>query len=74
MDAEGVVVLPRGREIEHTHAFAVHARRHARNFERLVQHCESLITWAAITLVTRCPTQRQSERSGQPVSGEAQRN
>jgi hypothetical protein len=29
------------------------ARRHARDYERLVQHSEALITWAAITLMTR---------------------
>lgn len=29
------------------------ARRHARDYERLVQHSETLITWAAITLMTR---------------------
>jgi hypothetical protein len=31
----------------------MHARRHARDYERLVQHSETLITWAAITLMTR---------------------
>lgn len=29
------------------------ARRHARDYERLIQHSETLITWAAITLMTR---------------------
>lgn len=31
----------------------MNARRHARDYERLVQHSETLITWAAITLITR---------------------
>jgi hypothetical protein len=31
----------------------MHARRHARDYERLVQHSETLIAWAAITLMTR---------------------
>ncbi len=31
----------------------MHTRRHARDYERLVQPSETLITWAAITLMTR---------------------
>ncbi|GGW87797.1 hypothetical protein GCM10010320_81460 [Streptomyces caelestis] len=38
------------------------------------QHSESLITWAAITLMTRRITRRSSRRSGQPASREAQRD
>jgi hypothetical protein len=34
----------------------MHARRLARDYELLVQHSETLITWAAITLMTRRPT------------------
>lgn len=45
-----------------------------RDYERLVQHSESLITWAAITLMTRRITRRSSRRSGQPASREAQRD
>ncbi|EHM25688.1 putative transposase [Streptomyces sp. W007] len=29
----------------------MNARRHARDYERLIQHSETLITWAAITFV-----------------------
>lgn len=29
------------------------ARRHVRDYERLVQHSETLVTWASITLMTR---------------------
>lgn len=52
----------------------MHARRHARDYERLIQHSESLITWAAITLMTRRITRRSSRTSGQPASREAQRD
>ncbi|GHC59551.1 hypothetical protein GCM10010507_40520 [Streptomyces cinnamoneus] len=34
-------------------AWIMQARRHARDYERLPQHSEALITWAAITLMTR---------------------
>ena len=49
------------------------ARHHVNN-ERLIQHSESLITWAAITLMTRRITRRSSRRSGQPAFREAQRD
>ncbi|MFH9354938.1 ATP-binding cassette domain-containing protein [Kitasatospora sp. NPDC017646] len=39
-----------------------------------LQHSESLITWAAITVMTRRITQRQSKRSGRPASREVQRD
>ena len=38
------------RAVEHCHAWITHARQHARDYERLVQPSESLITWAATTL------------------------
>lgn len=38
------------------------ARHHARDYERLVQHSKTLITWAAITLMTR----RQARNSATP--------
>lgn len=69
-----VVVLPRRWVVERSHAWVMHARRHARDYERLIQHSESLITWAAITLMTRRITRRNSRRSGQPASREAQRD
>lgn len=69
--AVGFVVLPRRWVVERSHAWVMHARRHARDYERLVQHSESLITWAAITLMTRRITRRSSRRSGQPASREA---
>lgn len=67
-DASGFVVLPRRWVVERSHAWVMHARRHARDYERLIQHSESLITWAAITLMTRRITRRSSRRNGQPAS------
>ncbi len=58
-DATGFVVLPRRRVVERTLAWLMHARHHARDCERLVQHYEALITWAAITLMTRRITQQK---------------
>ncbi|MEU5547812.1 transposase [Streptomyces sioyaensis] len=37
--------------VERSLAWMMNARRHARDYERLVQHSETLITWAAITLI-----------------------
>ncbi|EKX63949.1 hypothetical protein STRIP9103_08641 [Streptomyces ipomoeae 91-03] len=31
----------------------MHARRPARDYERLIQHSETLIAWAAISLMSR---------------------
>ena len=73
-DAKGFVLLPRRWVIERSIAWVMHARRHDRDYERLIQHSESLITWAAITLRTRRITRRQSRRAGQPTSREAQRD
>ncbi|GAA4547694.1 hypothetical protein GCM10010309_63040 [Streptomyces violaceochromogenes] len=36
----------------------MNARKHARDYERLIQHSETLITWAAITLMPRRLTRR----------------
>lgn len=52
-DTSGFVVLPRRWVVERSLAWMMHARQHARDDERLIQHCETLITWAAITLMTR---------------------
>lgn len=73
-DAKGFVVLPRRWVVERTHAWVMHARRHARDYERLVQHSESLITWAAITIMTRRITQRKSRREDQPPPCEGRRD
>lgn len=52
-DTSGFVVLPRRWVVERSFAWIMHARRHARDYERLPQHSEALITWAAITVMTR---------------------
>lgn len=59
----GFVVLPRRWVVERSLAWIMHARRHARDYERLIQHAESLLTWAAITLMTRRLTRRQTVRT-----------
>lgn len=52
-DTTGFIVLPRRWVVERSLAWMMNARRHARDYERLIQHSETLITWAAITLMTR---------------------
>ncbi|MFM9499492.1 IS5 family transposase [Streptomyces galilaeus] len=70
-DATGFVVLPRRWVVERTLAWLMHARRHARDYERLVQHSEALITWAAITLMTRRITQKKKALTGQPLAAQS---
>ncbi|MGC0422716.1 transposase [Embleya sp. AB8] len=73
-DAIGFVVLPRRWVVERSLAWVMHARRHARDYERLVQHSESLIAGAAITLMTRRITRRPSQRTNQPATRENDRD
>lgn len=61
-DTFGFVLLPRRWVVERSPAWMMNARRDARDYERLIQHSETLITWAAITLMTRRPT-RPERRS-----------
>lgn len=63
-DASGFVVLPRRWVVERSLARMMHARRHARDYERLVQHSETLITWAAITLMPQRLTRQPARRAG----------
>lgn len=58
-DAAGFAVLPRRWVVERSLSWIMQARRHARDYERLVQHSEALITWAALTLMTRRITQKK---------------
>ncbi|WP_149551555.1 transposase [Streptomyces marokkonensis] len=51
-DSSGFVILPRRWVVERIWPWMMRARRLARDCERLVQHSEILITWAAITLMT----------------------
>ncbi|GFE27474.1 hypothetical protein Sliba_79270 [Streptomyces nigrescens] len=52
-DTSGFVMRPRLWIVERSLAWMMHARRHARDYERLIQHSETLITWTAITLMIR---------------------
>ncbi|GHF14516.1 hypothetical protein GCM10014715_82390 [Streptomyces spiralis] len=70
----GFVILPRRRVVERSLAWVMHACRHARDYERLIQHAESRIAWAAITLMSRRITRRSSRRNGQAASREADRD
>jgi hypothetical protein len=45
--------------VEHTLGWIMHARRSARDYERLPQHSEAHITWALITLMTRRLTRKK---------------
>lgn len=69
-DSSGFVVLPRIWVVERSLAWMTHARRHARDYERLVQHSETLITWAAITLTTRRITRGKKSLTRQPVTSQ----
>ncbi|WP_436847747.1 hypothetical protein [Streptomyces avermitilis] len=57
-DAKGFVVLPRRWMIERSWSWIMRARQYCRDHERLPEMSESLITWAAITLMTRRLTRR----------------
>ncbi|WP_406480419.1 IS5 family transposase [Streptomyces sp. NBC_01615] len=59
-DAKGFVVLPRRWVVERTWSWIMRARRHCRDHERLPEMSESLITWAAVTLMTRRLTRRNT--------------
>lgn len=51
--SSGFVLLPRRWVVERSLAWMMNARRHARDYGRLIQRSETPITWAAITLMTR---------------------
>ncbi len=67
-DSSGFVLLPRRWVVERSLAWMMNARRHARDYERLVQHSETLITWAAITLMTRRITRGSKRLNLLPVT------
>jgi transposase len=64
-DAKGFVVLPRRRVVERSWSWIMRARRHCRDHERLPEMSESLITWAAITMMTRRLTRRTARLAEQ---------
>lgn len=49
----GFVVLPQRWVVERSLAWLSHARRLVRDYERSPEHAEALLTWAAVTLMTR---------------------
>jgi transposase len=49
----GFVVLPRRWVVERSLAWLSHARRLVRDYERLPEHSEALLTWAFVTLMAR---------------------
>jgi transposase len=49
----GFVLLPRRWVVERSLSWIMQARRNVRDYERLPQHSEAHITWAAITLMSR---------------------
>lgn len=53
--------------VERSLAWIMNARRHARDYERRIQHSETLITCAAITLMTRRLT--RTRKFPNPIPG-----
>lgn len=62
-DTSGFVILPRRWVVERSLVWIMNARRHSRDYERIVQHSETLITWAAITLMTRRLTRQPGSQA-----------
>ncbi len=65
-DAEGFVVLPRRWVVERSLSWLTRARRNVRDYERLPQHSEAHLTWAAVTLMTRLLTREPARAKPQP--------
>ncbi|MDQ1046291.1 transposase [Streptomyces sp. V4I2] len=58
---KGFIVLPRRWVVERSWSWIMRARRHCRDHERLPEMSESLITWVAITLMSRRLTRRKTQ-------------
>lgn len=56
----GFKVLPRRWVVERTLSWLNQARRNVRDYERLPEHSEGHLNWAAITLMTRRIARQQS--------------
>ncbi|GAA4990078.1 IS5 family transposase [Yinghuangia aomiensis] len=56
--AKGFVVLPKRWIVERTNAWTLRARRNVRDYERLPQHSEAHVNWAAIALMTKRLTRK----------------
>lgn len=72
-DASGFVVLPCRWVVERGLVWMMRARRRAMDCERLVRHSETLIAWAAVTLVTRGLARKGATpgRPGEPASADS---
>ncbi|QIS24234.1 transposase [Nocardia terpenica] len=52
-DLSGFVVLPRRWVVERSLAWIVRRRRCVRDYERLPEHHEAMVTWSMIMLMSR---------------------
>jgi transposase len=52
-DTTGFVVLPRRWVVERTFGWLLRYRRLVRDYERVPQHHEAMVLWAAVTIMTR---------------------
>ncbi len=64
--AKGFVVVPRRWVVERSLSWLTRARRNVRDYERLPQHSEAHLTWAAVTLMTRRLTRKRARPKPQP--------
>jgi transposase len=62
----GFEVLPRRWVVERTFAWIVRCRRLGRDYERLPEHAEAMLTWAMIGLMTRRVAPGPGRRPWQP--------
>ncbi|MDF9816693.1 IS5 family transposase [Streptomyces sp. SPB162] len=65
---KGFVVLPRRWIVERTLGWIMHARRNARDYERLPQHSECHLTWSMITLMTRRLTRKDAQGTSRSMT------
>lgn len=65
----GFVVLPRRWVVERTLSWLSRARRTVRDYEGLAENSEAVLTWAAVTLMTRRLTQTRAAHSARGTLG-----
>jgi len=65
---KGFVILPRRWVVERSLSWMMRARRHCRDYERRPEISESLITWAAVTLMTRRLTRTPARAKPLPTA------
>ncbi len=69
--AKGFVILPRRWVVERSISWMMRARRHCRDYERRPEISESLIIWAAVTLMTRRLTRTPASKKPTAQPGPA---